>query len=132
MNTTKSKLVNLGTDEEGFDFLGYHHRKLPNILKSGGRNYILRSFPSRKSLKKMKTVVKEETAPRYRLLSLNDMVKLLNPKIQGWKNNYSEIDPSCSNRFLSKIDWYIRKRLMIFWNKKHKKKRVDTSIFIKC
>ena len=42
------------------------------------------------------------------------MVKILNPKIQGWKNYYSEIDPGCSNRFLSKIDWYIRKRLKIF------------------
>lgn len=124
MNTTKSKLVNIGTDEEGFDFLGYHHRKLPIIRKSGATSYILRSFPSKKAMKKMKSVVKEETAPRQRLpWNLNDMVKVLNPKIQGWRNYYSEIDPMCSNRFLSKIDWYIRKRLMIFWNKKHKKKK---------
>jgi RNA-directed DNA polymerase len=124
MNTTKSKLVNLATDEEGFDFLGYHHRKLPNFRKSGAPNYILRSFPSKKAMMKMKTVVKEETAPRNRLpWSLNEIVKILNPKIQGWKNYYSEIDPGCSNRFLSKIDWYIRKRLKIFWNKKHKKKK---------
>lgn len=124
MNTTKSKLVNIWDDKQGFDFLGYHHRKLPNIQKSGARNYILRSFPSKKAMKKMKTVVKEETAPRYLLpLNLNDIVKKLNPKIQGWQNYYSEIDSACSNRFLSKIDWYIRKRLMIFWNKKHKKKK---------
>lgn len=124
MNTTKSRLVNIWTDADGFDFLGYHHRRLPLIRKSGVRSYILRSYPSKKAMKKMKSVVKEETAPRNRLhWSMNDMVKKLNPKIQGWRNYYSAIDPQCSNRFLSKIDWYIRKRLIIFWNNKHKKKK---------
>lgn len=30
MNTSKSKLINLWDDKEGFDFLGMHHRKIPN------------------------------------------------------------------------------------------------------
>jgi group II intron reverse transcriptase/maturase len=124
MNATKSKLVNLGTDEEGFDFLGYHHRKLPLIRKSGAKSYILRSFPSKKAMKKMKSKVKEVTSPRSMLKkSVNEIVKELNPKIQGWRNYYSEIDSGCSNRFLNKVDWYVRKRLAIFWNKKHKKKK---------
>ncbi|MFC0335892.1 group II intron reverse transcriptase/maturase [Paenibacillus sepulcri] len=124
MNTKKSKLVNLWIDKKGFDFLGYHHRRLP-ILREGGRvAHILRSFPSKKAMEKMRTQVKEVTARRNRLMwSLNDMVKVLNPKIQGWRNYYTAIDPGVSNGFLRKIDWYIHKRLALFWNKKHKRRK---------
>jgi RNA-directed DNA polymerase len=48
MNATKSKLVNLANDEEGFDFLGYHHRKLPNFRKTGAPNYICAASLPRK------------------------------------------------------------------------------------
>ncbi|MFC3256932.1 reverse transcriptase domain-containing protein [Paenibacillus sepulcri] len=124
MNTKKSKLVNLWIDKKGFDFLGYHHRRLP-ILRKGGRvAHILRSFPSKKAREKMRTQVKEVTARRNRLMwSLNDMVKVLNPKIQGWRNYDTAIDPGVSNGFLRKIDWYIHKRLALFWNKKHKRRK---------
>jgi RNA-directed DNA polymerase len=33
MNTSKSKLINLWDDKEGFDFLGMHHRKIPKQVK---------------------------------------------------------------------------------------------------
>ncbi|WP_235427046.1 group II intron maturase-specific domain-containing protein [Cohnella kolymensis] len=48
------------------------------------------------------------------------MVEELNPKIQGWKNYY-KLD-AFADPFLNKIDWYIRKRLTLFWNKKHKRR----------
>jgi RNA-directed DNA polymerase len=48
------------------------------------------------------------------------MVKELNPKIQGLKN-YHSID-TFAVKFLNKIDWDIRKRLMLFWNKKHNRR----------
>ena len=116
MNTSKSKLVNLWDDKNGFDFLGMHHRKIPKQIK-GKEHYILRSYPSKKAMKKMKEKVKEVTEPRNRLFwTMNEMVKELNPKIQGWKNYYAM--DSFAIPFLNKIDWYIRKRLMLFWNKK--------------
>ncbi|WP_083910423.1 group II intron maturase-specific domain-containing protein [Effusibacillus pohliae] len=43
--------------------------------------------------------------------------------IKGWRNYYAVIDPGATNRFLSKIDWYIRRRLEIFWNKKHNRRK---------
>jgi RNA-directed DNA polymerase len=120
MNTDKSKLVNLWEDKEGFDFLGMHHRKIPKMTK-GTEYYILRSYPSKKSMKKIKQMVKEVTEPRNRLYwTMNQMVQALNPKIQGWKN-YHSLD-SFALKFLNKIDWYIRKRLMLFWNKKHSRR----------
>jgi RNA-directed DNA polymerase len=122
MNTEKSKLVNIYNDTEGFDFLGMHHRKMPWLSK-GGKAYILRSFPSKKAMKKMRTKVKEVTAPRSKLpWSLKDLVKELNPVIIGWRNYYGQIDPSMSNRFLQKVDWHIRRRLFLFLRKKHKRR----------
>jgi RNA-directed DNA polymerase len=121
MNTTKSKLVNLWDDKVGFDFLGMHHRKIPKQVKGADR-YILRSYPSKKAMKKMKEKVKEVTEPRNRLFwTMNQMVKELNPKIQGWRNYYAM--DTFADLFLNKIDWYIRKRLMLFWNKKRNSRK---------
>ncbi|MEC0230798.1 group II intron reverse transcriptase/maturase [Paenibacillus alba] len=116
INTSKSKLVNLWGDKTGFDFLGMHHRKIPKQVK-GVAHYILRSYPSKKAMKKMKEKVKEVTEPRNRLFwTMNRMVEELNPKIQGWRNYYAM--DAFADLFLNKIDWYIRKRLTLFWNKK--------------
>jgi hypothetical protein len=48
------------------------------------------------------------------------MVEELNRKIQGWKNYYG-LD-SFADKFLNKIDWYIRKCLTLFWNKKRNRR----------
>ncbi|MBP1997055.1 group II intron reverse transcriptase/maturase [Paenibacillus eucommiae] len=121
INTSKSKLINLWDDKIGFDFLGMHHRKIPKQVK-GIERYILRSYPSKKAMKKMKEKVKEVTEPRNRLFwTMNKMVEELNPKIQGWRNYYG-LD-SFADLFLNKIDWYIRKRLMLFWNKKRNRRK---------
>ncbi|BFH61319.1 group II intron reverse transcriptase/maturase [Paenibacillus azoreducens] len=132
INTSKSKLINLWDDKRGFDFLGMHHRKIPKQVKGVDR-YMLRSYPSKKAMKNMKEKVKEVTEPRNRLFwTMNRMVEELNPKIQGWRNYYA-ID-SFADLFLNKIDWYIRKRLTLFWNKKrnrhkkHSKSRVASIV----
>ena len=99
-----------------------HHRKIPKKLKGNQETYILRSYPSKKAMKSMRLKVKEVTEPRNRLFwTMNRMVGELNPKIQGWKNYYS-LD-SFADKFLNKIDWYIRKRLTLFWNKKHNRRK---------
>jgi RNA-directed DNA polymerase len=121
MNTSKSKLINLWDDKAGFDFLGMHHRKIPKQVK-GADCYMLRSYPSKKAMKKMKEKVKEVTEPRNRLFwTMNKMVEELNPKIQGWRNYYAM--DTFADIFLNKIDWYIRKRLMLFWNKKRNRRK---------
>jgi RNA-directed DNA polymerase len=124
MNTEKSKLVNLWLDKEGFDFLGFHHRRLPKLFKKG-KFYDLRSFPSKKAMKKMRAKVNEIAAPRSRTYwSPEQMVRRLNPAIQGWKNYYGRVDPGVSNKFLSKVDWHIIRRLTLYWNKKHRRRRL--------
>lgn len=125
INTQKSKLVKLWIDSKGFDFLGFHHRRMPVLGKGGRVAHILRSFPSKKSMKKMGVAVKEVTSPRSRLhWTSQQLVNVLNPMIQGWRNYYGSVDPTMSRRFLGKVDWYILKRLTLYWNKRHRKKRM--------
>lgn len=126
MNTSKSKLVHLWEGKEGFDFLGYTHRRMPYWVKNGRKYYYLRSIPSRKAMKKMRTKVREELAPRTRLAwSLRDLIAKMNPMIQGWRNYYAAIDESMANRFLAKIDWHIRRRFSLWWKKKHRKRKAS-------
>lgn len=125
MNQEKSKLVSLWIDKPGFDFLGFHHRRMPVWWKGGRVWNSLRSFPSRKAMQKMRAKVKEETSPRNRLYwSPEQLVDTLNPRIQGWRNYYAAVDPGMSRRFLSKVDWYIARRLILYWRKKHKRSRL--------
>jgi hypothetical protein len=81
-------------------------------------------------MKKMRAKVKEDTASRSLLpLKINDLVKKLNPKIIGWRNYYTKVDKGAANGFLAKIDWYIRRRLMIFCKKKYKRWSLKQSDF---
>nr|WP_269145539.1 group II intron maturase-specific domain-containing protein [Cohnella fermenti] len=120
MNTAKSRLVNLTNDQAGFDFLGMHHKKV-GVKGKYGLFYSLRSYPSQKAMRSMRGKIKEVTAPRNRLYwSMGKMVAELNPMIRGWRNYY-RLDPFSGN-ILRKIDVYVRVRLTLFWNKKHRKR----------
>lgn len=130
INTEKSKLVDVFEDVEGFDFLGHHFRRLPVVRKGGRVARILRCFPSQKAMKKMRAKVKACTASRALLKQKpSEIIAELNPKIVGWRNYYAKVDKSIANGFLAKIDWYIRKRLMIFCRKKFKRWRLRQSGF---
>jgi hypothetical protein len=73
-------------------------------------------------MKNMRRKIKEYTEPRNKLFwSLEDMVKGLNRKLQGFKNYYF-ISP-ISARWGSRIDWYVIERLTLFWNKKRNKRK---------
>ncbi|SFV10043.1 group II intron maturase-specific domain-containing protein [Alicyclobacillus macrosporangiidus] len=85
----------------------------------------MRSYPSKKAVKKTRAKVREELAPRNRLYwSPAQVVVNLNPIIQGWRSYYGSIDPGMSRRFLSKVDWHINWRLILYWRKKHKRNRM--------
>ncbi|MDF2927406.1 MAG: ltrA, partial [Paenibacillaceae bacterium] len=130
LNTEKSKLVNVWEADQGFDFLGHHFRRLSVMRKGGQVARILRCFPSQKAMKKMKAKVKECTSSRALLKQkIREIIEELNPKIVGWRNYYAKVDKGIANGFLAKVDWYIRKRLMIFCRKKFKRWRLRQSGF---
>lgn len=126
MNTEKSKLVDLWINKPGFEFLGYHHRRMPVMRKRGIVVHVLRSIPSKKAMTRMRARVTEEIGPRNRLYwAPRDVVAKLNPIIQGWQNYYTAVDPGASRSFLAKVDWHIKRRLILYWRKKHKRSRLS-------
>nr|WP_245203871.1 group II intron reverse transcriptase/maturase [Ammoniphilus resinae] len=119
LSKEKSKLVNIWDGTNGFDFLGFHHRKFPKYNKGGSKIYILTHVPSKKAMKKMRQNIRECIGPRSQLYrGINDVVEDLNAKIRGLRNYYA-ITPM-AKKWLNRIDWYVLERLNLFWNKKRK------------
>lgn len=117
INRDKSKLVNLWNDIDGFDFLGFHNRKLPIRRKGGNTLYVMAHIPKKNAMKKMRAKIKAYTAPRNKLyLDIRELVKGLNRILQGLKNYYL-LSP-IAKRWLNRIDWYVLERLTLFYNKK--------------
>lgn len=122
INSSKSRLVNLWNDNDGFDFLGFHNRKLPIRRKGGRIIYAMSHFPKRNAMKKMRAKIKQYTEPRNKLyLDLRELVKGLNRRLQGFKNYYL-ISP-IAKKWLRRIDWYVIQRLTLFNNKKRNRRK---------
>ena len=84
INVEKSKLVNIWDNKEGFDFLGFHHRKMPKKLKGGKVYYMLEQVPNKKAMKKMRQKFKDYISPRNKLhMDIIDFIAGLNRKISG-------------------------------------------------
>jgi RNA-directed DNA polymerase len=122
INEEKSRLVNIWGNTDGFDFLGFHHRKFPVWLKGGGCIHVLSQSPSKKAMKGMRQKIKEYTQPRNKLYwSMANMIRGLNRILQGMKNYY--MISTIAKKWLRRIDWYVIERLTLFWNKKRNKRR---------
>lgn len=121
MNQEKSRLVNMWNNIAGFDFLGFHHRKMCFRTQTGAVYYVLKSIPSKKAMKKMRKKIKEYLSPRNKLwLETSDLIEGLNRKIIGIRNYYY-LD-GFSSKWLYRIDSYISD-LLIAHNNKRRGKR---------
>lgn len=116
LHEEKTKLVDMYFGKEGFDFLGFNNRFKRGRTKEWKWYWDLFQEPSKKSMQKMRDNIKKVFEYRSRLLlSIKDIVKILNPRIRGMKNYYSRI---YSHKQLSKIDYYIVRKFNIWYNRK--------------
>jgi RNA-directed DNA polymerase len=126
LHPTKTRIVGLWTGEEGFDFLGMHHRKTKAETSKGQVYYTTQQWLTRKAEERIRGVVKERLAPpNMRHKSLLEHVKWLNPKIQGWRNYYYT---TYSQRRIAKLDWYILQRFARWYAKKRQRGRWISSL----
>lgn len=89
LHPTKTRIVGLWTGEEGFDFLGMHHRKTKAETSQGKLYYTTQQWLTQKAEERIREVVKERLAqPKMRSKTFVEHVEWLNPKIQGWRNYY--------------------------------------------
>src|SRR5699024_1727129 len=101
---------------------GFHNRRFPRRNKNGRVFYNLQHVPSKKDMKSMKATFIEYISPRSKLILKTDqLIKGLNRKIVGMRNYY--YISAISQKWLDKIDWYVRELLIIHNNKRRIKRR---------
>jgi RNA-directed DNA polymerase len=117
MHPDKTKVVNLKDGQAGFDFLGFHCRRVRSWRY---HRYYLQYWPRTKAMKaireKIRTIIGER---RHRLnRSLKQVIDGLTPVLRGWRNYFAVGN---STKYFSAVDSYVRERLFLFLSKKHGK-----------
>jgi group II intron maturase/reverse transcriptase-like protein len=120
LHPDKTKVVYVGDGEQGFDFLGFHCRKVAS-KKYRGKRYF-QCWPSRRAMERVRERVKAITAPRHRLPEpIEPIVAEVNRVVRGW-GAYFRVGNA--TRKFRVIDRYVRERLLIFLvNKARRGKR---------
>ena len=131
LHPTKTQVVYVGDGRQGFDFLGFHCRKVAS-WKYRGKRY-LQSWPSRRAMQQVRDRIKAITAPRHRLAEpIEPIVAAVNRVVRGW-GAYFRVGNS--TRKLHAVDHYVRERLRKFLAKKtarrsqHPRKRYSWAFF---
>jgi len=116
LHSEKTRLVDMYFGKDSFDFLGFNNRFQRFRNKSWQWYWTLQQVPSKKAMKKMRANIKEVFASSSKLLlSMEEMVKVLNPKIIGMRNYYTR---RFARPWLWKIDKYINFKFTRWYNRK--------------
>jgi group II intron reverse transcriptase/maturase len=114
LHPEKTRVVFVGEGREGFDFLGFHHRKVESWRRRG-RKYLQR-WPSCRAMQEARERIKAITAPRHRLPEpVEKLVEELNRFLRGW-GAYFRVGNAA--RKFQQIDCYVRQRLALWHSKK--------------
>jgi RNA-directed DNA polymerase len=108
----KTGLVDLRDERQGFDFLGFHHRR----VKSRKDNYFCARWPSERAVRAARNRIRAHTERRLLLLSVEAVVEDLNRYLVGWRNYFRFGN---SVEVFRKLDWYAAHRLALFISKRH-------------
>jgi group II intron reverse transcriptase/maturase len=122
LHPEKTRRVDLTDGEEGFDFLGCHlHMRMSGKLweEKRIRRYYLQRWPSQRSMKRVRTRVKEMTDSRRNgVKDVEVLIRALNPVLRGWGNHFST--GNAARKFVS-LDKYVVRRLNLFRWKRHRR-----------
>jgi hypothetical protein len=114
LHPKKTQVVNVGDGRQGFDFLGFHCRKVES-WKYRGRRYLQR-WPGRRAMQRIRDKIKAITAPRHRLPEpVGPIVAEVNQALRHW-SAYFRVGNS--TRKFHQLDDYVRERLALFLSKK--------------
>jgi RNA-directed DNA polymerase len=99
----KTRVVHI---DEGFDFLGYHIRRM---RKRGTSKHYVYTKPSRKAIQAIKDKVKAKTYRSTRHMGLDKLITSLNRSLAGWANYFRY---GVSKATFSAVDNFTWGRLM--------------------
>jgi RNA-directed DNA polymerase len=114
LHPDKTRIVHLHRGRQGFDFLGFHHRRRESWRRPG-RWFLLR-WPSRRAMASIRAKVRQRTGRRYASLPTEQVVAALNPVLRGWGNYFRDGN---SSRQFAAIDSYVHLRLAMLASTKH-------------
>jgi RNA-directed DNA polymerase len=92
--------------DEGFDFLGFHIRRM---RKRGTQKYYVYTTPSKKAIQKVKDKVKVKTYRSTRHQDLDKLILSLNRSLRGWANYFRY---GVSKAVFNTVDYHAWNRLM--------------------
>jgi RNA-directed DNA polymerase len=120
LHEEKTRIVNNWLGQPGFDFLGFHHKKIAAERKDGTIRVFASRWPSKKSMSKMREKIRNLLGKRPSFgKSLDDMVKEINRVLRGFKNYYA-IGKGDKLK-LAQIDDYVLLRFVLWSNGKKQK-----------
>jgi RNA-directed DNA polymerase len=111
LHPEKTRKLDLGWGQQGFDFLGCHLRKKlsgPILERSKKRLYFLQREPSQRSMKRIRERIREVTPRGACHADLRDVVKRINPILRGWGEYFR--NGNAAVKFNS-VDRYVWRRL---------------------
>ncbi len=119
LHPEKTRRVDLTEGKEGFDFLGCHlHMRMSGRLlaRSGIRRYYLQRWPSKRSMKRVRTKVKKLTGRKWLgVKDVREVIDRLNPVLRGWGNYFRTGNAA---RKFNQLDTYVYRRLHAFMVKR--------------
>ena len=131
LHPEKTRKVDLTEGKEGFNFLGCHlHMRMSGKLWEERRvcRYYLQRWPSKRSMKRVRTRVKELTDRRRGgVKDMRVLVHDLNPVLRGWGNYFRT--GNAARKFIQ-LDKYVVQRLNMFrWRRHRRHAKPGQSIF---
>jgi hypothetical protein len=114
LHPEKSGIICLARGGQGFEFLGFHHRKVES-WKWRGRFYLQR-WPSARALGVLRDKIRAATSRSKTGRPVAAVVADLNPVLRGWAGYFRN---GHSGRKFTAVDSYVHERLAIFASRKH-------------
>ena len=114
LHPDKTRIVCLRHGDEGFDFLGFHHRMVESWKHKG--RYYLNKWPSPRAMASIRAKIRDRTPRGYAGRDLSFVVAELNPVLRGWGAYYRYGN---SSRKFNTVDGYVHQRLAKLASVKH-------------
>jgi RNA-directed DNA polymerase len=102
--------------DEGFDFLGFHIRRM---RKRGTQKTHVYTIPSRKSVQKIRDRVREKTYRSTQNMDLDELLVSLNRSLRGWANYFRH---GVSKATFKAVDHHAWRRIATWIYRKHNRK----------
>ena len=110
LSPEKTRVVHI---DEGFDFLGFHIRRM---RKRGTQKHYVYTVPSKKAVASIRQKVRAKTSRSTLHMNLDELLKSLNWALRGWANYFRH---AVAKALFSYLDSHAWRRIVTWIRRKH-------------